>query len=234
MKKIRNLLIIFMFLVCPLNIHAQNYFDKVSVKTIFEDKVKLEEINEIEIHLEDATEYSKDYILEKSNNFELTIEDVPVGPYKFLYGVVIDDKIGYYSISATVNKDEINNSIEVLVTVETTNMKTDSNGFTEEDINRIEGSTGTNNNKNENKLNDSNSGEIIIGDEEESNSLENEEPTTVPKEIEEARKKEEEEIKKKEKRKQNSLIGKIMFSIIGIVLAGLIIYAAIKISNANK
>lgn len=222
------------FVLFTPNVLATSYYDGVHVKTSFEESIDLDEIEEIEIHLEDATEYSKDYILEKENNFELTIEDVPVGPYKFIYGVVIGDEIGYYSVSANVNIVSAANLVEVSVTVEKAGEKTTSSKrLTQEEIDKIKGTTTNNSTK---KVDDD-TGEIIIGDDnndENNQSNDNEEKTTIPAEIEEARKKEEEENRKKEERKRNSLIGKIMFSIIGIVLLGLICYAAIKISNANK
>lgn len=222
------------FVLFTPNVLATSYYDDVYVKTSFEESIDLNEIEEIEIHLEDATEYSKDYILEKENNFELTIDDVPVGPYKFIYGVVIGDEIGYYSVSANVNIVSAANLVEVSVTVEKAGEKTTSSKrLTQEEIDKIKGTTTNNSTK---KVDDD-TGEIIIGDDnndENDQSNDNEEKTTIPAEIEEARKKEEEENRKKEERKRNSLIGKIMFSIIGIVLLGLICYAAIKISNANK
>lgn len=222
------------FVLFTPNVLATSYYDGVHVKTSFEESIDLDEIEEIEIHLEDATEYSKDYILEKENNFELTIDDVPVGPYKFIYGVVIGDEIGYYSVSANVNIVSAANLVEVSVTVEKAGEKTTSSKrLTQEEIDKIKGTTTNNSTK---KVDDD-TGEIIIGDDnndENDQSNDSEEKTTIPAEIEEARKKEEEENRKKEERKRNSLIGKIMFSIIGIVLLGLICYAAIKISNANK
>lgn len=222
------------FVLFTPNVLATSYYDDVYVKTSFEESIDLNEIEEIEIHLEDATEYSKDYVLEKENNFELTIDDVPVGPYKFIYGVVIGDEIGYYSVSANVNIVSAANLVEVSVTVEKAGEKTTSSKrLTQEEIDKIKGTTTNNSTK---KVDDD-TGEIIIGDDnndENNQSNDNEEKTTIPAEIEEARKKEEEENRKKEERKRNSLIGKIMFSIIGIVLLGLICYAAIKISNANK
>lgn len=222
------------FVLFTPNVLATSYYDDVYVKTSFEESIDLNEIEEIEIHLEDATEYSKDYILEKENNFELTIDDVPVGPYKFIYGVVIGDEIGYYSVSANVNIVSAANLVEVSVTVEKAGEKTTSSKrLTQEEIDKIKGTTTNNSTK---KVDDD-TGEIIIGDDnndENDQSNDSEEKTTIPAEIEEARKKEEEENRKKEERKRNSLIGKIMFSIIGIVLLGLICYAAIKISNANK
>lgn len=222
------------FVLFTPNVLATSYYDDVYVKTSFEESIDLNEIEEIEIHLEDATEYSKDYVLEKENNFELTIDDVPVGPYKFIYGVVIGDEIGYYSVSANVNIVSAANLVEVSVTVEKAGEKTTSSKrLTQEEIDKIKGTTTNNSTK---KVDDD-TGEIIIGDDnndENDQSNDSEEKTTIPAEIEEARKKEEEENRKKEERKRNSLIGKIMFSIIGIVLLGLICYAAIKISNANK
>lgn len=222
------------FVLFTPNVLATSYYDGVHVKTSFEESIDLDEIEEIEIHLEDATEYSKDYILEKENNFELTIEDVPVGPYKFIYGVVIGDEIGYYSVSANVTIVSEANLVGVSVNVEKASEKTTSSKrLTQEEIDKIKGTTTNNSTK---KVDDD-TGEIIIGDDnndENDQSNDSEEKTTIPAEVEEARKKEEEENRKKEERKRNSLIGKIMFSIIGIVLLGLICYAAIKISNANK
>lgn len=235
MKKIIFITIFIIgFVLFTPKVLATSYYDSVNVKTSFEESIDLNEIEEIEVHLEDATEYSKDYILEKENNFELTIEDVPVGPYKFIYGVVIDDEIGYYSVSATVNIISTANLVDVLVTVEKASEKTTpSKRLTQEEVNRIKGTSTKNPTESEND----DTGEIIIGEnnnDKNEQSNDNEEKTTIPAEVEDARIKEEEENRKKEERKRNSLIGKIMFSIIGIVLLGLICYAAIKISNANK
>ena len=130
---------IFTFLCFQGFANATNYYNEVIVKTTFEDNIDLNAINEIEIHLEDATEFSKDYLLEKDRNFELAINDVPVGPYKFMYGVVIGDNIGYYSVLASVNIDENNSSVQVLVNVTESNKKNNNNNtsLTQEEIDRI-------------------------------------------------------------------------------------------------
>ncbi len=214
---------IFTFLCFQGFANATNYYNEVIVKTTFEDNIDLNAINEIEIHLEDATEFSKDYLLEKAKNFELAINDVPVGPYKFMYGVVIGDNIGYYSVLASVNIDENNSSVQVLVNVTESNKNNNNTSLTQEEIDRI---TSGNSVSTTTKVVDSgdNSGLII---EDENKEEKEEETTTIPKDIEEARKKEQQEEK-------NNLIGKIMFFTIGIALLIVIIYATIKISNANK
>ncbi len=223
---------IFTFLCFQGFANATNYYNEVIVKTTFEDNIDLNAINEIEIHLEDATEFSKDYLLEKDRNFELAINDVPVGPYKFMYGVVIGDNIGYYSVLASVNIDENNSSVQVLVNVTESNKKNNNNNtsLTQEEIDRI---TSGNSVSTTTKVVDSgdNSGLII---EDENKEEKEEETTTIPKDIEEARKKEQQEEKRKQNRAKNNLIGKIMFFTIGIALLIVIIYATIKISNANK
>lgn len=223
---------IFTFLCFQGFANATNYYNEVIVKTTFEDNIDLNAINEIEIHLEDATEFSKDYLLEKDKNFELAINDVPVGPYKFMYGVVIDDNIGYYSVLASVNIDENNSSVQVLVNVTESNKKNNNTSLTQEEIDRI---TNGNSVSTTTKVVDSddNSG-LIIEDDNKEEKKEEEETTTVPKDIEEARKKEQQEEKRKQNRAKNNLIGKIMFFTIGIALLIVIIYATIKISNANK
>lgn len=235
-KVILTLATIISFIVFSNNVYATEYYDAVNVKTSFSESIDLESIEEIEIYLEDITEYSKDYTLESELNYELTIEDVPVGPVKFVYGVVIGDKIGYYSVSATVNTNN-DNTVDVLIIIEESNIKTNTNSsLTTEEIERIKGTSSTNTQSSTIVNNeDDDTGEIIIGDDEEDNSSQKqEETTTVPAAVLEEREKEEEEARKKKERKRNSLIGKIMFSLIGIVLICLIIYAAIKISNANK
>jgi hypothetical protein len=221
---------IFTFLCFQGFANATNYYNEVIVKTTFEDNIDLNAINEIEIHLEDATEFSKDYLLEKAKNFELAINDVPVGPYKFMYGVVIGDNIGYYSVLASVNIDENNSSVQVLVNVTESNKNNNNTSLTQEEIDRI---TSGNSVSTTTKVVDSgdNSGLII---EDENKEEKEEETTTIPKDIEEARKKEQQEEKRKQNRAKNNLIGKIMFFTIGIALLIVIIYATIKISNANK
>ena len=221
---------IFTFLCFQGFANATNYYNEVIVKTTFEDNIDLNAINEIEIHLEDATEFSKDYLLEKAKNFELAINDVPVGPYKFMYGVVIGDNIGYYSVLASVNIDENNSSVQVLVNVTESNKNNNNTSLTQEEIDRI---TSGNSVSTTTKVVDSgdNSGLII---EDENKEEKEEETTTIPKDIEEERKKEQQEEKRKQKREKNNLIGKIMFFTIGIALLIVIIYATIKISNANK
>ena len=221
---------IFTFLCFQGFANATNYYNEVIVKTTFEDNIDLNAINEIEIHLEDATEFSKDYLLEKAKNFELAINDVPVGPYKFMYGVVIGDNIGYYSVLASVNIDENNSSVQVLVNVTESNKNNNNTSLTQEEIDRI---TSGNSVSTTTKVVDSgdNSGLII---EDENKEEKEEETTTIPKDIEEARKKEQQKEKRKQNRAKNNLIGKIMFFTIGIALLIVIIYATIKISNANK
>ena len=221
---------IFTFLCFQGFANATNYYNEVIVKTTFEDNIDLNAINEIEIHLEDATEFSKVYLLEKAKNFELAINDVPVGPYKFMYGVVIGDNIGYYSVLASVNIDENNSSVQVLVNVTESNKNNNNTSLTQEEIDRI---TSGNSVSTTTKVVDSgdNSGLII---EDENKEEKEEETTTIPKDIEEARKKEQQEEKRKQNRAKNNLIGKIMFFTIGIALLIVIIYATIKISNANK
>ena len=221
---------IFTFLCFQGFANATNYYNEVIVKSTFEDNIDLNAINEIEIHLEDATEFSKDKKQKKAKNFELAINDVPVGPYKFMYGVVIGDNIGYYSVLASVNIDENNSSVQVLVNVTESNKNNNNTSLTQEEIDRI---TSGNSVSTTTKVVDSgdNSGLII---EDENKEEKEEETTTIPKDIEEARKKEQQEEKRKQNRAKNNLIGKIMFFTIGIALLIVIIYATIKISNANK
>lgn len=233
MKKILLIITaVISLLICTPSVFATNYFDSVNVKTSFAEDVDMESIERIEIHLEDATEYSKDYLLEKDNDFELSIDDVPVGPYKFVYGVVIGDEIGYYSVSATVNINNQTNTVDVLVIID--KGKTNSNKSVELTEKEVEKIKGTSSKVTQN--NDDNENEIIIGDDDDNDeeSEDEENSSKIPKAVEAARQKEQEEERKQKERKRNSLIGKIMFSIIGIVFVCLIIYAAIKISNANK
>lgn len=222
---------IFTFLCFQGYANATNYYNEVIVKTTFEDNIDLNAINEIEIHLEDATEFSKDYLLEKDKNFELAISDVPVGPYKFMYGVVIGDNIGYYSVLASVNIDENNSSVQVLVNVTESNKNNNNTSLTQEEIDRI---TSGNSVSTTTKVVDSGDNSGLIIEDENKEEEKEEETTTIPKDIEEARKKEQQEEKRKQNRAKNNLIGKIMFFTIGIALLIVIIYATIKISNANK
>ncbi len=229
-KLIFIITLIFTFLCFQGYANATNYYNEVIVKTTFEDNIDLNAINEIEIHLEDATEFSKDYLLEKDKNFELAISDVPVGPYKFMYGVVIGDNIGYYSVLASVNIDENNSSVQVLVNVTESN-KNNNTSLTQEEIDRI---TNGNSVSTTTKVVDSGDNSGLIIEDENKEEEKEEKTTTIPKDIEEARKKEQQEEKRKQNRAKNNLIGKIMFFTIGIALLIVIIYATIKISNANK
>lgn len=228
-KRISLLITLFLStFVCVPSVFAVNYYENVRVRTEFSEEIVLTNIDSIEIYLEDATEYSKDYLLEKDKNFELTIENVPVGPYNLRYGVVNNDEIGYYRVSATVNVDEATNSLDVLINVSLqNNIKTDTT-LTQEDIDRISGTT-------EPTTKDQSSGIIVEDDEDDETDNEaNEDTNVTSKDIEQAREKEKQEEKKRKNRKRNSIIGKVMFSIIGLVFLSIIIYAAIKISRANK
>lgn len=232
MKKIICFVSVLLFSIftCLPNAYAVNYYDKVVVKTIFSEDIDLTNIESVEVFLEDSTEYSRNYLLEKDKNFELTIENVPVGPYNFRYGVVNNDEIGYYRVSATVNIDEGANMVEVLVNVLEQNNKQSTQALTQEEIDRISGSTTTST-----TTKASSSGIIIEDDEEETKKNESkEESTTIPKDVEEARNQAKREEEKRKNRKKNSLIGKILFSLIGIVFICALSYAAIKISKANK
>ncbi|MCH5167612.1 MAG: hypothetical protein J1F35_06980 [Erysipelotrichales bacterium] len=227
-------LIIFSFIFIP-NTYAINYYSSVNIKTAFSEDVDIERIEWIEVHLEDSTEYSKEYYLEKDKNFTLSLENVPVGPYNFRYGVVNDDQIGYYKVSSDIVINEETNIVDVTILVTLQNNETHTKvTLNNDEVSNIVGNNTTNNNNNS-AVNEDEENEVIIGDDEEENSEQtaNDEEKLTDYIVQE-REKEQLEIEKAKKRKRNSLIGKILFSIIGLVLLIGGLFVAYKISVANK
>lgn len=241
MKKILFAITIFifsLFIYLP-STYAINYYESVTIKTVFEEDINTDEIEWINVVLSDSTEYSKEYLLEKDKNFELNVENVPVGPYKFSYGVVNDDEIGYYRVSGEISIDENLKNVEVTIIVSLQNNKKYNDiEINEETKNELVGNSTSNSKTTTKKANtsdveledddeDDEDADIIIGEEEEKEEKSEEQKTSE---------KDEEEIEKEkeEKRKRNNLIGKILFSIIGITLLVIGIFVAIKISRANK
>lgn len=233
MKKafIFMILAFFSVLIYIPNAYAITYYEDVTIRTAFDESININNIEWIEVFIEDSTEYSKSYILNKYNNFTLNVDDLPIGQLIFQYGVVNDDEIGYYRVSADINiyNETKKADVYVIVTLQN-NQVYERIPLTEEDVNNI---IGSNTNEDETlKDNNNKNDEIIIGkNESEKNDSEEEE---IPDEIKEAREKEKLEQKKEENRKKSNMIGRIMFSIIGIILAMGIIFVAIKISRANK
>lgn len=225
--------IISLFVLIP-NIYAINYYNSVNIKTVFEENIDVENIESIEVVLEDSSEYSKEYLLEKDKNFSLNLENIPSGPIYFRYGVVNNDEIGYYNVSADINLNEQLGIAEVVVTVVLQNNEVRQHvTLTPEDIEKINGSSSTTNKINDDQDEDS---EVIIDDDDRSEEKndKNKNNEEVSDEIKEAREKEARDKEKAETRKKNKIIGRILFSIIGIFLLIAIIFVAIKISRANK
>ena len=96
--------------------YAINYYSSVNFNTAFAEEINLEGIEKIEIAYADQTNYTKYLILTKENNFESTLLDVPVGEINVEYGIVNNDTIGYYSVSADVY-DNYDNTIDVVVNI---------------------------------------------------------------------------------------------------------------------
>ncbi len=223
---------IFMFLCLAIsffgfraNIYAINYYSAVNFKTSFSEEINLEEINKIEIAYADQTEYTKYLMLLKDNNFESILTDVPVGDFSVEYGIVNDDTIGYYNVRADVY-DNYDNTLDVVVNITLQNnpKNEDLTGDLKTEIvpstNQIKPSNGTTT-----AVSDE---EIDISDSTTTTSTTNK---VDIKEEEEQQKREEE---KRQNRKKSNIIGIMMFSTIGIVIIVAGIYAAIKISKANK
>lgn len=229
MKKLLMIfcLVIGLFLFIP-NSYAINYYDSVNFKTAFAEEINLEEITKIEIAYADQTEYTKYLMLTKENNFESTLTDVPIGNILVEYGIVNNDVIGYYNVTAEVY-DNYDNTIDIVVNVTLqNNIKNEDliDGLKKEIVpsSNYTGQTTTNKVDADNQESE----EIDI-----SNSSTT---TTTTKKIveedEEAAQKKAEE--KALNRKKSNIIGIVMFSIIGIVIFVGAIYASIKISKANK
>lgn len=232
MKKICAFMILafFSMLICIPKTYAITYYEDVNIRAAFDESIDINNIEWVEVFIEDSTEYSKSYILNKYNNFTLNVDDVPIGQFIFQYGVVNDDEIGYYRVSADININNETKTVDVNVIVTLQNNQVyERIPLTENDVNNV---VGSNTNKDETTNDNREDDEIIIGGyESEKNDSDEEE---IPDEIKEAREKEKREREKEEKRKKSNMIGRIMFSIIGIILAIGIIFVTIKISRANK
>ena len=199
MKKILLSFLVLMivsFIFIPKT-YALNYYNSVNIKTAFSEDINLESINWIEVHLEDSTEYSKEYFLEKDKNFTLNLENVPVGPYNFRYGVVNDDQIGYYKVSADIVINEEANIVDVTILVTLQNNQTYENSSLNND-----NTSNTTTNDSSPVVDDEDS-EVIIGEEDEKDKNEekdksqtNEDDEVLSDYIKQEREKEEQAIKK--------------------------------------
>lgn len=225
MKKILLLIcLIFSAIAFIPNSYALSYYDSVIIKTSFAEEINLDEIEKIEIAYADQTNYTKYITLYRENNFEGVLENIPVGTINIEYGIVNDDTIGYYNVSADVY-DNLDNTIDIVVNVSLQNNQKNEEIFNEEKKNLMDSTNVKNENKDVN--NSSDNEEIDISD-----STTTKTTTTVKNDLEE-------EIRKREEkhainRKKNGYIGIIMFSLIGLAISVAIIYATLKISKANK
>ncbi len=220
MKKIFLLIIIWLSgIIFIPNTLAINYYDNVEVTTVFDESIEIDDIKQIEIAYVDATGYTKYFILKKENNFEYTLENVPVGDdISVEYGVVDNDYIGYYNISSELNVEDNTANLVILVTI--TNNEKNSN-IPEEIKEMLESSSNYNDVSDENDLDDNI--EITTT-----------QVKTTSKEEEKEKEKEQEEKEQEEHNKKSNMIGIILFSTIGLVLLIAILYATIKIIKANK
>lgn len=208
------------------NSYAINYYSSVSFKTSFAEEINLDTIEKIEIAYVDQTNYTKYLMLTKENNFESILENVPIGEINVEYGIVNDDTIGYYNVSADVY-DNYDNTIDVVININLQNNQKNEE-LSEEVKKELSTSINTGNNTNKDPSNSNENEDIDVSGSttKTTTTIRNEQ-----KEQEEIRKKEE---KKAANRKKSNIVGIIMFSIIGITLFVAIVYASIKISKANK
>ena len=232
MKKIFIITILsfFSMLLYIPNTNAVAFYTNVTINTAFDESIDLNNIEWIEVFIEDSTEYSRSYVLEKDNNFTLNVKDVPIGPFIFQYGVVNDDEIGYYRVSADININKETETVVVTVIVTLQNNQVyDRIPLTEDDVNNIIGSDEEEDNITIDE-DDEEDEDIVIG----SDKSEENEDEDILDEIKEEREKEKLEKEKEENRKKSNLIARIMFSIIGIVIIIGVLFVTIKISRANK
>lgn len=217
------------FMAFPKDGLAINYYDSVNISTNFEENIDLEKIDSIEVFFEDATSIEHGYVLEKENDFKLTLTEIPTGEFAFRYGVVGDDGAGYYKVLAETNIDTASNTVTALVTVALQNNKIqNTEKINAEEMDNIMGDP-----DDTQTMTDEEDDTIIVEDDEDTTEKVDEESTTKiredDKEDEETR-----EVEKEKNRKKNRLISLIMFSLIGITVLVLLLYAFIKISLANK
>lgn len=222
------------FMAFPKDGLAITEYDAVNISTNFEENINLEKIDSIIVYFEDATSLEHDYVLEKENDFKLTLTEIPVGEFAFRYGVVRNDKTGddvagYYKVLAETNIDTASNTVTALVTVALQNNKIqNTEKINAEEMDNIMGDP-----DDTQTIKDEEDDTIIVEDDEDTTEKVDEESTTKiredDKEDEEAR-----EVEKEKNRKKNRLISLIMFSLIGITVLVLLLYAFIKISLANK
>lgn len=227
MKKIGLLICLFLSAIAFIpNSYAINYYSSVKFKASFAEEINLDSIDQIEIAYVDQTNYTKYLILTKENNFESTLENVPVGEINVEYGIVNNDTIGYYNVSADIY-DNYDNTIDVIV-----NINLQNNQKNEELAEEIKNELSTSNNSGSFKETTTNSSENDPIDVSEGNTTKT--TTTIRNELEEQEEIRKQEEKKAANRKKSNIVGIIMFSIIGITLFVAIVYATIKISKANK
>lgn len=207
------------------NGYAINYYDSVKFKAAFSEEINLEEIKEIEIAYVDQTNYTKYLILTKESNFESILKEVPNGTINVEYGIVNNDTIGYYNISADVY-DNYDNTIDVIVNVKLQNNV--KNEEIKDDVKKDIIPSGNSSNSSSTTTSNSTGSTTV--------SSNNNAKTTTKSSV---RVEDEEEIRKQEEKKianrrKSNLAGTILFSIIGLTVLIAGIYAAIKISQANK
>lgn len=211
------------------NIYAISYYDSVTIKTSFSEEIDLDKIEKIEIAYADQTNYTKYITLLKENNFESELESIPTGDIKVEYGIVNDDTIGYYNVSADVY-DNFDNTIEIIVNVSLQNNQRNEELVDDVKKDLMESNNVNSFNNNTNNTNNSNDNDDVDISENNTNKT----TTTSKKDLEKQEEIRKQEEKKAANRKKSNIIGIIMFSIIGITIFVAIIYATIKISKANK
>lgn len=239
MKKI--LIIIISIILFVPSANAVNYYQSVNIKTSFAEEINISDIKTIEAVFEDASEYSKSYILTRDENFTLNLENIPIGPFSLRYSIVNDDVIGYYNVQAIVNEISDTNSLDVLLKVEIQNNQKKDNlsnivSNLIEEINNPSNKTNSSSTNQPNKTTTAanNSGIIIDDDENHDTTRKTTTTSLTYDEIEEARQQEQKEKERLENRKRNNLVGIILFSVVGGFLLIALLAAIIKISKANK
>lgn len=229
MKKILIFIIFVFSLFMTNDVFAVEYYEKVSILTSFEEKIDLNKIESIYLTIEYQSGRELDLVLNKNDNYSIDLNDVIKEPIKISMAIVKGDNVARFDISSNV---EYTTETQVVVNLmvrerEITTNKIDiDQDLLDKIYNQETTTTSTNINDNEpdrttttSRIITNSKGEIIT--------------TKSSQEI----KKEEKELEEKQKEietKAKNSIYIIVFSAIGIIVVCVIIYAAIKISRANK
>lgn len=249
MKKVLIILIALITITSINSVYALSYYDSVNITAVFSEEVDPYSIDTITVSLGLPTEEEKVVELKLSDSFSKDIIEIPKGNIEFLYGIVDDDRLSEYTVTGNVIKTPNNSDLEIKIVVsKTQNNEVSSKDLTEDQYNIIQGG----------KIkSDKDYGKILVknedgtysykskdnqstDDEQNDNGLDidlSEDNTTITtKKIEVNKTSEEIKQEREEKRikEKNSIIAKILFTIIGVVLLCAVVFASVKIMNANK